>query len=369
MIIYWSMVVFTIVLYFLQKKLEYNRIYLGDKYIFKGDGVIAILWGGYLLFWIGLRSGIADTNAYIAGFEEIPLGLGKFREYITSVDKGVGFQVIAFLIKNFLSDNYHVWLILITFISLFCLIRVFYKHCENFVFTAYLFLTSCIFTWLLNGIRQFLAACILFLFSDWLVEDKVFRYMILILLVSLIHNTALVFIPICLFFRKKDPWTWKTVIFLLIFMVGVYYSNSWLHLFTETEMGSGYAEALTVSKGTNFIRVLVAAVPCILAFAERDIIALENDKFINLCVIMSIVSLCFYILSSVTSGVLLGRLPNYFEIYNLILLPWLLNRGFERRSKKIVTAVCIVLYLFFFYYQMTQAWNMYYVSDFTGVIR
>lgn len=368
MIIYWSMIALTGFLAIMQVKMGKAEIFIRGKHLCKGTALLAFIWTAYIIFWIGLRSGVADAPAYISGFKEIPVGFEHFEFYLSTVDKGVGFGFIAFLFKNMVSQNYHAWLFFITLVSTFCVVRVYYRQSENFFFTAYLFLASCIFTWLFNGIRQFLATVILFAFSDLMVKGKTFKYIVLILLVSLIHNTALVMLPICIFFRKKEPWKWQTFVFVVVFVIGVFYADSLLNLFMQTEAGAKYAEGLALSEGTNILRIGVAAVPCVLAFIERDVVSKEKNEFINLCVNMSFVSLCFYVLSSVTSGVLLGRLPNYFEVYNMILLPWLLKYGFKGSSRKLIQIICVVLYLVFFYYQMTQAWNMYYISDFTGRI-
>lgn len=368
MIVYWSMIIWTAFLGLFQSRELYSKMIYPHNRVYSVPRYVSVLWAGYLLFWIGLRSGIGDTNAYISSFNEYPLGLNNIDLIINSDSKGKAFEVLGFLFKNLISSNYHAWLFFIAFVSLVCMTKVFYRHSDSFIMTAYLFIASCIFTWLFNGIRQFLATSILFLFSEWFAEKKIIRYILLILAVSLIHNTALILIPIVVFFKNKNPWNFRTFLFIGVFAVGIYYADNILGIFTATEYGSRYADALATSQGTNIIRVIVAGVPCVLSFWERRIIIEEEDEFINMCTVMSLVSFCLYAFSSVTSGVLLGRLPNYFEVYNLILIPWLLNRGFSGEERGIIKVLCILMYLVFFYFQMTKAWNMYYISDFTGVV-
>ena len=73
---------------------------------------------------------------------------------------------------------------------------------------------------------------------------------------------------------------------------------------------------------------------------------------------MSLIASGLYIISKVaSSGVLLGRLPIYCSLYNLILLPWLLRNIFEKREKDLVYYIMIICYFAFFYYQMVIAWN------------
>ena len=82
----------------------------------------------------------------------------------------------------------------------------------------------------------------------------------------------------------------------------------------------------------------------------------ENNPVVNLSVNMSICAAAFYLLSSVTSGIYVGRIPIYMSLYSYISLPWLLKNIFTDKSMKIMYVFTIVLYLLFFYYQMFVIW-------------
>ena len=80
---------------------------------------------------------------------------------------------------------------------------------------------------------------------------------------------------------------------------------------------------------------------------------------------MSVICAGIYFLGIFTSGILVGRLPIYFELYNLILLPYLLKECFTKESSKIMFVLCTIGFLGFYYLQMK---NSYYVSEFTGIL-
>lgn len=366
MIIYWSMLAFTGLLAILQRG-ENNRIsFDGAEENKKLSWFFVTLFGAYLVFWIGLRSGISDTNAYIHNYEHIPLGFDNLGSYLDSVIKGKGFYLYAFLFKNFFLTNYHAWLFSLTLIMVFCVLHVYYQKSENFAYTAFLFISSCSFTWLFNGIRQFLAVCILFCFSKWIEENKTIRYILITLIASSIHNTALIFIPIVIFLRKKDVWKRRTILIIIAFIGIVFFADDVLDIFTQTEIGGEYTDALNDSTGSNIFRVLIAMVPCVLSFIKRKIIEEEGNDFIKLCVNMSIFTVGFYSFATVTNGILVGRIPVYFELYNFILLPWLIKHGFKSKDQTVLNIVCVVLYVLYFYYQINLTWHLFYISDFTG---
>jgi hypothetical protein len=54
----------------------------------------------------------------------------------------------------------------------------------------------------------------------------------------------------------------------------------------------------------------------------------------------------------------IGRLPVYCSLYNYILLPWVLERTFEKGSAKIIMLMAMGCYMVFYYYQMHYIWGL-----------
>ena len=80
---------------------------------------------------------------------------------------------------------------------------------------------------------------------------------------------------------------------------------------------------------------------------------------------MNLVGICFYFAATFTNGVLVGRMPIYFTVYGLYLLPWVIRNCFTKRSRKVVWVLCAISYFICFYYQMCIAWDgLMYVSKF-----
>ena len=129
----------------------------------------------------------------------------------------------------------------------------------------------------------------------------------------------------------------------------------------------GYLDTILETSGMNVIRFLVAAVPVVIAVAGRKIIKAEYNRLINICVNMS----CFYIavqFSALFVGAnYIGRIATYFNVYNLILLPWMIKNCFTKDSEEFVKLACLICYFIYFYYQIVITWNLGYVSDILGL--
>ena len=75
-------------------------------------------------------------------------------------DDGWGFKVLMIFFKTFISENYHAWLMFIAIVSGTCVAYIFWRYSQNYYYTLFLFITLLGFTWMMNGIRQFLATII-----------------------------------------------------------------------------------------------------------------------------------------------------------------------------------------------------------------
>ena len=115
-----------------------------------------------IIFFAGLRSGVADTWTYIDMFKEYPLWPDAYKFITDPSAREPGFRIFTVLIKTYISQDYQPWLFIIASISGICIMYPLYKYSCNYGMSVFLFMVSCQFTWLLNGMRQFLVAAILF---------------------------------------------------------------------------------------------------------------------------------------------------------------------------------------------------------------
>lgn len=323
----------------------------------------------YIIFWTGIRTQFVDTAAYIRTYSDIPAT--TFRsiiEYAKSYNKDQLFYFASGVFKYVFGDNYHFWLFAIALLCGLCVVRQIYRHSDSPFFALFLFMSMSIFTWLMNGIRQFIVISILFALSDLLIDKrKRWGYILVVLLLSLVHSSALYALPFIVIVMLSKPWDWKMILLVMAIAVAITHADQFVDVLTET-VAQDYTETLDESAGSNIIRTLVAFVPVIISSAGRRIIRAKDNKYLNLCVNMSLVCALLYALSSYTNGILVGRMPMYFQVYNLLLLPWLIKHCFAPHDRRALSIICIGCYLVYFTYQATIAGNYYYASDLTGFL-
>ena len=162
---------------------------------------------------------------------------------------------------------------------------------------------------------------------------------------------------------QGKPWNRRTILFLLLALVAILYVGKFTSLLDNAMKETQYANMVNDwtswgDDGTNPLRVLIYSIPAILSFIGLKYIQEADDPVINLCTNMSIISSGIYLVSMVTSGIFIGRLPIYASLYSYILLPWEIEHIFMRKSARLVTVAAVVAYCGFFYYQMRFTWGV-----------
>ena len=372
MTVYWFMMAW-VILFGILAQASARRVcvgeYLGEKvYEPRVHLFMAVVTFAVIIFFAGARSFTGDTGAYIDMFKDYPLFQNAHDVIFDDSAREPGFRLFSILIKTYISDDYTVWFYIIAIISGICIMIPLYKYSCNFGVSAFLFMASCQFSWMFNGMRQFLVAAIIFSCTGLILKNKTLLYVLIVCVLSTIHKSAFILIPMY-FIAKGEPWNKRTLLFIGCIVLAMLFTTKFTNLLTDVVEQTDYASSVNEFKatddGTNPIRILVESVPIILAFIYRNKIKDKLTPIIKLSINMSLIASGLYIISKVaSSGVLLGRLPIYFSMYNLILLPWLLKNIFADREKDLVYYTMIICYFSFFYYQMVITWDgMGYASE------
>lgn len=328
---------------------------------------IGIIVFSAVIIFAGLRSGVADTPVYISQFEGFPIGFSEIGDLLKDSDEP-GFVLFSVFVKTYISTDYNVWLFIIAAISGISVLIGFYEYSSNFALSCFMFIASSQFTWMFNGIRQYMVVCILFACMSFIYKKKALNYIILVIALSTIHKTAIVMIPIY-FIVSGEPWNKKTLFVIFLIILCMLFANNILNIFDsimqESDYAIGYNEFKQDDDGVNIFTILISLVPVLLSFFAKDTLKDKYTPQIKISINMSIITVCIYIISKITrSGILVGRMGTYFSIYNFILLPWLIDNIFKTNERRLIKYIMIVCYVVLFYYQMEIAWNGYaYVSE------
>ena len=316
------------------------------------------------IIWAGFRSSTGDTGLYHTLFYRMPTNVSAWGDYLKGVSKDWGFSLVGLIIKAIFGNHYQIYFLIIAAFQGFALIRVFRKYSTDYWLSIFIFVASTDYiSWMMNGIRQFTAAMLIFAFTDWIIQKKNIKMIFVILVASTLHASALIMIPI-LFIIQRKAWNFLTLAAIATTALAVFFVDRFTDVLSNVLSDTQYSNVVSDwqewdDNGTNPIRVLVYSIPFIIAIIGNRYVKEANEPIVNLCVNASIISTAIYILSMFTSGFFIGRLPIYVSLYaSCVLLPWEIDHIFTERSAKVIKAIAVVAYLGFFYYQMHVAWGM-----------
>ena len=301
-----------------------------------------------------------DTGMYIADFRSIPGNWSGRLEYIRSHTKDTGFYAMGALVSVFAGMHFRYFFLLIALVQGYYLMKVYRKYSEDYWLAIFLFVaTTDYLSWMYNGIRQFFAVAITLAAFEPIVKKKYVKAAIIIVFASLFHQSALMMLLI-MFIVQGRPWNWKTLLVILctvaIMSASGVFSDTLDTVLAETQYRNVVSDwRRGGDDGTNPLRVLVYSVPTILSLFCRQKIMKSRDRVILVACNMSIISSALYLVSMVTSGIYIGRLPIYCSLYaNGILLPWEFKHFFGKQ----IRLFAIVCYLMFYFIQMRYAWGL-----------
>ena len=310
-----------------------------------------ILMVTFRSIWIG------DTAVYIKGYlNDMPSSFSQFGAYYASLSKDKLFYVVGALFHILFGDSYRFWLGAMAIVQIGTLFAVYRKYSSNVLFSFFLFIASTDYiSWCYNGIRQFTAVTFCFLAAYFIIEKKYVWAVLIVLFGSLFHQSALIVLP-CIFIVQGDAFNSKTLLVIGATLVALLFVSQFTTFLDSALEDTQYQNVVTdyttgvigEDDGTHPLRVLVYAMPTILAFIGRRRIQWKNDRLMNVCVNMSIISTGIYLISMVTSGIFIGRLPIYFSLYNYILLPWQIDFLFTKKSSYVIKFCTIGFYLIFY---------------------
>ncbi|MED1205195.1 EpsG family protein [Heyndrickxia acidicola] len=306
----------------------------------------------------GLREGIGDTGAYRHAYTINNFTWG----YITS-QKDIGFGIFQAILKHF-TNNAQVLIFLTALITNVLIIIVLYKYSRLFELSLYVYITNGWFLTSMNGMRQCLAAAIIFAATKFLFDGSWKKYFIVVLLASTIHETAFILLPLYFIVRRK-AWTWTTLVIIMMAIVIVLGFNQFSEVLYSVIKDTQYGGYNNFSEGgANILRVAVDAAPLLIAFLGRHRlrqILPNSDCIVNL----SIIGIVFMIVS--TQDWIFARFSIYFSLYQLILISWIIKL-FKSNNQRFIYYLIIFFYFIYHYYENVITLNIQYSSSFINLL-
>lgn len=315
-----------------------------------------------MILFVGLRTSYNDTFFYIYSYN-----LRKPGAVLGSVDwligNNPGYNVVNQVLVNlgFSAQSYLMFYAAITVGIYLWFIR---KYSCNLWLALFLFIAVDYYTFTLAAIKQCVAVAFCLVGVDRAIRKKWVSFVLWVVLGSLFHAYSLMYLIVPLL--QFEPWTKKTYMMLGAFgAAGILLQPLMGTVINITTMlGEGYSVEEFSGEGVNPFRLAVVAVPVVLSFMTRRVIAQKNDRVMDLMVNLVMLNAAIMFVALFGTANYFARLANYFLIFQCITLPWLFS-NFDRATRRWLIPAAVVCYLLYFYY--ANVINQHFDSQFSSV--
>lgn len=360
-------VAFTVVLLIGTKRVYQYENELGEVEVYtRNSRFLIVLLTLSLIIVSGLRNNFIDTADYRYMYTVIGRNFENvFNGAVPRVE--TGYLLFTYLL-NLINENSQFLLIVTSVITIYTTVRFITRESSDIAFSLWIFF--CIdYINTMNGVRQVMAgaiAAVLWsrLYYTEYTKRKDFVYICGILLLATIHKSILICVPAIILSRKKFM-SWATLGFiggsaLMLAIPGIYYS-----VLEGVLGGSSYTEFFETSASMGFARFVVKSIPMLLIlmsnFRGFDF-RMESERtqwMLNIVVF----NFCCSLLA--LRMVYFARLSIYFNFFDFVLMPYLLEKAFGKESR-MIKGVAFVLYAVYYFVQIKAFGG--YISGFDLVI-
>ncbi len=300
-----------------------------------------------LVLFCGLRASSVgvDTNNYVGWFLNIDMSQPFFNNpYSTEYGYTLLIKTISLL-----SSEYWPFLLISGALAIIINVRAVYVLSHNFRISIFLFLTTCTYFFIFNGLRQGIAVAFFSLAIVCIVKNEKFKYIGWVLVAALFHQSVLITLPI--FWIVRQNFSFKFIAYLtissLLFMLAI--SN--LNLFMQASEAQRYTQYIDRgATGAGLLAIFFTALPFLYIYLRRFIkfeYLFEFDIYLNLSVVVSTIYLSVVLMGLDVNFI---RLSLYFSFGHLLIWPIIFQSQLNSLKPILFFGFILVFTLFYFVY-------------------
>lgn len=304
-----------------------------------------------------------DTYVYFELFEAI-----CSNQYIIkfSLKPEWGYLIINKIISIFTS-NKQIFLLLINSFIIYSFLSYINKYSKNIWFSVLLFILMGYFDTSMNLIRFNIAFAITLFAHKYLIENKIFHFIIIIALSSLFHITSWIFVIAPIIYKinlKNISFARFIIIFTLFLFIAYIFTSKILNIIFEnvTIFGDyenndnfGIQEQAKLAPILNFLIIYLVIIYTGIIMWRKFQLNIEDYMLFKLLILSSI----FLILSFTFTPI--GRLSYLFSYSSIVLIP---NATLQIKKTKKRMLLSTILISFFILRYIIIA---YFRPEWTGV--
>lgn len=312
-------------------------IYYFEKKIYKRYMIISFL---IALFPIAFRYGIG-TDYFYTYYPYFNL-IGEGKRYFDEI----GFNLLNKFIY-ILTKKFEVLIFITAFWFLYNMYKGILENSKNMVFSIILLFIGQAYFYSMNMIRQSIAISIIFYSIKYLKENKKNKYILMCLIASTIHISAILMVILVFADKIKLKNNVKMIIILFVIILSPIIESLMTTFILTTKYAWYYDSEYSGEKISTILVVLNIVVLML------DLFYSSKNKDNNEYKLLSNINFISIILLIVANTIpLLNRLVRYFTIFHILFIPMIIESESNNKTKLLLKWFVFNLFFMTMYYQI-----------------
>lgn len=350
--------------------LKKKKIYLKNIVIkinkLKIYQVLLVLSVIVVVFLAGARDYSVGTDVKVYG-NSLFFYAKQYRPFSVYVERFSHIEPLYLIMTYFsslIADEPHILYFFTGFIIYGSLMIAFYKQKESFPLT----LTWLAFLFLLygdtyNAMRQCIAIAIGMWAFSFVLQGNYKKFIIGVIIASLFHNTAIMFIPIYLIYGilQKNNKLYMKILLIIAVMGGILFFNEILSLLMQIGILNSKMERYYIAESTGLsVFAILIRLPFLLliilqkkAFTNGNKMScspLKNENITDFYIILLVLEMIAVEMNAFVAS--LYRISLYFVPFRCMAYARICV--VQKRENKIILVVCLILYLLIVFVYQNQ---------------
>ncbi|WP_368665171.1 EpsG family protein [Sporosarcina sp. P29] len=312
----------------------YNVLKVSNKNNEKIKSLFVLFATSLLIIVLSLRSYTigADVPTYLTYFSSMSQ-YSTFDSLMLGHRFESGYKILNKLISIFTTNN-QLFLMVIACIAIIPIGITIYKHSKMPFLSFTLYITLNYYSFTFSGLRQAISYAIIFNSYSYIQERKIFKFILSVLIASLFHQSALIFLPA--YFLVKIKINKFTIISILLFNVMIFTFRQQIFAIFINFFYEDYG--IVESKSFKWM-LLCALIVIVGLFFYKKVISISQSN--NALYILLIIGVSLMIFALVGTNIM--RISNYYYMFVILFIPEIINVIKDKRLVLLIVYVLIVL--------------------------
>ena len=253
------------------------------------------------------------------------------------------FKILTKLVTN-ITNSKSIYLFVISCLSTAPIGYITYKYSKSPFLSILLYLSFGFYAFNFSGLRQAVAFGLIFFSYKFIMEKKLYKYLITVICAILFHKSAFIFLPAYFFYNIKL----NKIKFLILFLVDISFFIFKVPIYSFISNIFYEEYGVVISNSYLWMVMCFAIFMFSLIFYKK---VLEKNTSATILYVLVAIGTSIMIFAPVANNIL--RVANYYYMFVILLVPEVISVLKENKNQILMMFIVIFCCFVLYYYSLS----------------